>query len=68
MLRCSFQIVLDSDEKLFGGFDRIDHSAEYFTTDGWFDERPHSFLLYAPCRTAVVYAFIEGPKKADIRL
>ncbi|KAM2450931.1 hypothetical protein TB2_008350 [Malus domestica] len=63
-----YKIVLDSDEKLFGGFDRIDHSAEYFTTDGWFDERPHSFLLYAPCRTAVVYAFVEGPKKADIRL
>ena len=25
------QIVLDSDDTLFGGFNRIDHSAEYFT-------------------------------------
>ncbi|ONH96238.1 hypothetical protein PRUPE_7G115400 [Prunus persica] len=58
-----YKIVLDSDEKLFGGFNRIDHSAEYFTTDGWFDDRPHSFLLYAPCRTAVVYALIAGPAK-----
>lgn len=27
-----FQIVLDSDDKLFGGFNRIDHTAEYFTS------------------------------------
>lgn len=27
-----FQIVLDSDDALFGGFDRLNHSAEYFTS------------------------------------
>lgn len=27
----SHQVVLDSDDKLFGGFGRIDPSAEYFT-------------------------------------
>lgn len=26
------QIVLDSDDPLFGGFGRLDHNAEYFTT------------------------------------
>jgi len=25
------QIVLDSDDGLFGGFSRLDHDAEYFT-------------------------------------
>lgn len=84
-----FQIVLDSDHLLFGGFNRLDHNAEYFSSvrkfthktmskntwiylnfmeckgfhiltallqDGWYDDRPHSFLIYAPCRTVVVYA------------
>lgn len=27
----SYQIVLDSDDGLFGGFSRLDHDAEYFT-------------------------------------
>jgi hypothetical protein len=26
-----YQIVLDSDDGLFGGFSRLDHEAEYFT-------------------------------------
>lgn len=24
--------------------------------EGWYDDRPRSFLVYAPARTAVVYA------------
>lgn len=24
--------------------------------EGWYDDRPRSFLVYAPSRTAVVYA------------
>ncbi|XP_034694883.1 1,4-alpha-glucan-branching enzyme 1, chloroplastic/amyloplastic-like isoform X3 [Vitis riparia] len=51
-----YKIVLDSDLLLFGGFNRLDHNAEYFSSDGWYDDRPHSFLIYAPCRTVVVYA------------
>ncbi|XXG64978.1 hypothetical protein AAC387_Pa05g2792 [Persea americana] len=51
-----YKIVLDSDDKLFGGFNRLDHTAEYFTTEGSYDNRPRSLLVYAPCRTAVVYA------------
>jgi len=27
-----FQIVLDTDDALFGGFNRLNHSAEYFTS------------------------------------
>ncbi|AED90637.1 1, 4-alpha-glucan branching enzyme protein soform SBE2.2 precursor [Arabidopsis thaliana] len=51
-----YKIVLDSDDPLFGGFNRLDRKAEYFTYDGLYDERPCSFMVYAPCRTAVVYA------------
>lgn len=27
--------------------------------EGWYDDRPRSFLVYAPSRTAVVYALVE---------
>eukprot|EP00252_Welwitschia_mirabilis_P006854 TRINITY_DN1776_c0_g1_i2.p1 TRINITY_DN1776_c0_g1~~TRINITY_DN1776_c0_g1_i2.p1 ORF type:complete len:853 (-),score=190.68 TRINITY_DN1776_c0_g1_i2:471-3029(-) len=50
-----YKVVLDSDEKVFGGFGRIDHNADFFSSEGWYDDRPHSFLVYAPCRTAIVY-------------
>ncbi|THU50858.1 hypothetical protein C4D60_Mb06t24760 [Musa balbisiana] len=52
-------MVLDSDDKLFGGFNRIDHTAEYFSTDGLYDNRPFSFSVYAPSRSVVVYALSE---------
>jgi len=51
-----YKIVLDSDDGLFGGFSRLDHDAEYFTADWPHDNRPCSFSVYAPSRTAVVYA------------
>nr|QNR00776.1 starch branching enzyme [Canna indica] len=54
-----YKVVLDSDDKLFGGFGRIDHEAEYFSSDDLYDNRPRSFLVYAPSRTAVVYALCE---------
>lgn len=86
-----YQVVLDSDAGLFGGFGRIHHEAEHFTTvsfvahdiafgtqmstcswqkmwanfcynighylqDCSHDNRPHSFSVYTPSRTCVVYA------------
>ncbi|KAG2571948.1 1,4-alpha-glucan-branching enzyme 2, chloroplastic/amyloplastic-like [Panicum virgatum] len=54
-----YKIVLDSDDGLFGGFSRLDHEAEYFTADWPHDNRPCSFSVYAPSRTAVVYALAE---------
>ncbi|KAI5084799.1 hypothetical protein GOP47_0001047 [Adiantum capillus-veneris] len=54
-----YKIVLGSDEDNFGGYQRLDPSALFFTQEGWFDERPHSFLVYTPCRTATVYALVE---------
>ncbi|CAN6238294.1 unnamed protein product [Urochloa humidicola] len=50
-----YKVVLDSDAGLFGGFGRIHHNAEHFT-DGSHDNRPHSFSVYTPSRTCVVYA------------
>ncbi|EPS64720.1 hypothetical protein M569_10060, partial [Genlisea aurea] len=54
-----YKIVLDSDEAEFGGFSRLSHDAEFFTTDGWYDDRPCSFMVYTPSRTAVVYALAD---------
>ncbi|TYI98812.1 hypothetical protein E1A91_D01G243300v1 [Gossypium mustelinum] len=58
-----YKIVLDSDDPLFGGFGRLDHNAEYFSFEGWYDDRPRSFMVYAPNRTAVVYALVEDEPK-----
>jgi len=51
-----YQVALDSDAGLFGGFGRIHHAAEHFTTECPHDNRPHSFSVYTPSRTCVVYA------------
>ncbi|KAL9253766.1 1,4-alpha-glucan-branching enzyme 1, chloroplastic/amyloplastic-like protein [Drosera capensis] len=55
-----YKIVLDSDDPLFGGHSRIDHKSEFFSQEGWYDGRPRSFLIYAPSRTAVVYALVDN--------
>ncbi|KAK8705191.1 hypothetical protein V6N13_048797 [Hibiscus sabdariffa] len=61
-----YKIVLDSDDSLFGGFNRLNHNAEYFSSEGWYDDRPRSLLVYAPSRTAVVYALSEDePEVVD---
>nr|QYS25850.1 starch branching enzyme [Fritillaria thunbergii] len=54
-----YKVVLDSDDKLFGGFGRIDHTVDYFSTKKKHDGRACSFSVYAPSRTAVVYALVE---------
>eukprot|EP00475_Leptophrys_vorax_P007651 TRINITY_DN14849_c0_g1_i1.p1 TRINITY_DN14849_c0_g1~~TRINITY_DN14849_c0_g1_i1.p1 ORF type:complete len:834 (+),score=63.92 TRINITY_DN14849_c0_g1_i1:27-2504(+) len=61
-----YKVVLDSDEGRFGGYNRIDANASYFTAEGWYDDRPHSFQVYAPSRTVVVYgpADYEDPLEA----
>jgi len=32
--------------------------------EGWYDDRPRSFLIYAPSRTAVVYALADEAEPA----
>ncbi|KAI4965287.1 hypothetical protein ZWY2020_054896 [Hordeum vulgare] len=54
-----YKVALDSDDALFGGFSRLDHDVDYFTTEHPHDNRPRSFSVYTPSRTAVVYALTE---------
>ena len=51
-------MVLSSDEEAFGGYQNVTKNSdvEFAATGGSADGRPHSFMVYAPCRTVVVYA------------
>ena len=51
-----YKVVLDSDEKRFGGQARIDHNVEYFTQDFKHCNRDNSLLIYIPCRVCLVLA------------
>ncbi|KAL5135449.1 1,4-alpha-glucan-branching enzyme 1, chloroplastic/amyloplastic [Glycine soja] len=63
-----YKIVLDSDDALFGGFSRLNHTAEYFTSVWNFSKLVSEC---APCSgmdlTAVVYALADDvePTLAD---
>ena len=49
-----YKIALDSDDKKFDGFGRLDPNAEYFTTAEDWDGRPNSLMVYIPSRVALV--------------
>ena len=53
-----YKVVLSSDEEVFGGYQNVTKNSdvEFAATGGSADGRPHSFMVYAPCRTVVVYA------------
>ena len=53
-----YKIALSSDEGVFGGWSNVSKwtDAEFHTQDGDYDNRPCSMQIYAPSRTAVVYA------------
>eukprot|EP00894_Picocystis_sp_ML_P001667 jgi/Pico_ML_1/52184/g2924.t1 len=53
-----YKVALSSDDPKYGGFGNVREGDgnEYFTNEGYHDGRPHSFLVYTPARTAVVYA------------
>lgn len=34
--------------------------------DGWYDDRPRSFLIYAPSRTAVIFALTEDKPEPEL--
>ncbi len=58
---CPWQIVLSSDEAVFGGWENVSkkYDVAYQTDEGLYDGRPHSMLVYAPSRTVAVYAKAE---------
>ncbi|KAF9518695.1 glycoside hydrolase family 13 protein [Hydnum rufescens UP504] len=49
-----YHVVLSSDEKRFGGFDRIDTNGKYFTTPLAWNDRKNFLQVYIPLRTCLV--------------
>jgi len=49
-----YKIVLDTDSAEFGGHSRVQKDTTFFTDPTPWDDRPHSMLMYAPCRAALV--------------
>lgn len=63
-----YKVVLSSDEEVFGGYRNCtkDSDVTFTTNNGNYDNRPHSFLVYAPSRTVVAYGPAEwADKDAD---
>ncbi|XP_072966487.1 1,4-alpha-glucan-branching enzyme, chloroplastic/amyloplastic-like [Typha angustifolia] len=62
-----YRVALDSDAFEFGGFGRVGHDADHFTTpegipgvpETNFNNRPNSFKVLSPPRTCVVYYKVE---------
>eukprot|EP00126_Sphaerothecum_destruens_P008560 Sdes_comp20260_c0_seq1m13737 len=54
-----YRIVLDTDDSVYGGHNRLDHSYEYIAEDYQWHDRKYSLQLYIPCRVALVFAVLE---------
>ena len=52
----SYGVILDSDDKRFGGQNRIDDSTRYFTSP---QENGHQLQVYLPARTGIVLQKID---------
>lgn len=59
-----YKIVLDSDQKRFGGHDRVSPDAEFFTEPFSIHNMPCSIRIYLPSRTALVLRNVDkaGPQ------
>jgi 1,4-alpha-glucan branching enzyme len=57
-----YQVVLSSDEEVFGGYRNVtkDSNVTFTALQGLHNNRPYHFYLYAPSRTVVVYAPAES--------
>jgi len=51
-----YKIVLDSDHKQFGGFERITKYTEYFTLPEAYHNQPQCLKVYIPSRVVLVFA------------
>ncbi len=49
-----YKIALDSDDKRFDGYGRIDPDSDYISTPEAWDGRSNSIMVYVPCRVALV--------------
>lgn len=64
-----FRIVLDSDDPLFGGFDRIDRKTVYLSlikSPKYTINMPYYLYLYIPSRTAIVLKYETVKKVTDL--
>lgn len=52
----TYRIVLNSDTKEHGGFNRVDEGTRFFTEPMKWNERDNCAHVYIPCRTALVLA------------
>lgn len=53
-----YQLVLNSDEKKYGGFDRVDGNLLYYSKPEARMSNKHRLYLYLPSRTALVFKYI----------
>lgn len=51
-----YKIVLSSDEKRFGGWDRVELKTSFFTTAMEWNGRKNWLQVYIPSRTALILA------------
>ncbi|QLL34484.1 hypothetical protein HG536_0G03460 [Torulaspora globosa] len=51
-----YRIILNTDRKQYGGFDRIDESSKFFTTNMAWNNRKNFIQVYIPSRVALVCA------------
>lgn len=49
-----YKVVLNSDDKRFGGHERVDNKSEYFTTPMEWNGRKNWVQVYTPSRTVLV--------------
>jgi len=52
----TYRVVLNTDMKDYGGFERIDSGTRFFTTPFAWNERKNFTQVYIPTRTAIVLA------------
>lgn len=50
----TYRVVLNSDSKEFGGYNRVDEGTRFFTTPMEWNNRKNWTHVYIPCRTAIV--------------
>jgi 1,4-alpha-glucan branching enzyme len=54
----TYKIVLNTDDKKVGGFERVDSETRFFTTPFAWNERKNFTQVYIPTRTAIVSLFL----------
>lgn len=52
----TYKAILCSDDKDFGGENRVDINVKHFTMPEAYSDYPNRMMIYIPCRTAIVYA------------